>query len=132
MQAHIITCTLALALLSATPARAETPQDMLSGYQAGVANFKGFSAERGQALYQNTQGGDWSCSSCHTKNPLAEGKHAVTGKRIAALSPNANPDRFTNPGKTEKWFKRNCNDVLKRECSPQEKGDLLTYLISLK
>lgn len=59
------------------------------------------------------------------------GKHSVTGKPIDPLAPAANPERFTNPAKVEKWFKRNCKDVLKRECTPQEKGDVLTYLLSI-
>jgi hypothetical protein len=32
----------------------------------------------------------------------------------------------------EKWFKRNCNDVAGRACTALEKGDVLTYLLSLK
>jgi len=32
----------------------------------------------------------------------------------------------------EKWFKRNCNDVLGRACSAQEKADFTAYMISLK
>jgi hypothetical protein len=29
----------------------------------------------------------------------------------------------------EKWFKRNCNDVLARACTPAEKADVLAYLL---
>jgi hypothetical protein len=29
-------------------------------------------------------------------------------------------------------FARNCNDVVGRECTLQEKGDVLTWLLSLK
>jgi hypothetical protein len=32
----------------------------------------------------------------------------------------------------EKWFKRNCGDVLGRVCTPAEKGDVIAYLNSLK
>ena len=46
--------------------------------------------------------------------------------------PPANPDRFSDAATTEKWFRRNCNDVLGRECTPQEKGDVLTWLLSLR
>jgi hypothetical protein len=32
----------------------------------------------------------------------------------------------------EKWFKRNCSDVLGRACSAQEKGDLLAWLATVR
>ena len=117
-------------------AYAETPQNFLDTFAQEAKTqdpaFKGFSAKAGEAFYKNKHGGDWSCSSCHTDNPAAEGKHTVTGKLIQPLSPNANPARFTDAAKVNKWFKRNCNDVLKRECTPEEKGNLLTYLLSVK
>jgi hypothetical protein len=47
------------------------------------------------------------------------------------MAPSVNPARFTNTSKVEKWFKRNCKDVLNRECTAQEKGDVITYLMSL-
>jgi hypothetical protein len=34
--------------------------------------------------------------------------------------------------KTEKWFRRNCNDVMHRECSPAEKADVIGWLRTLK
>jgi hypothetical protein len=34
--------------------------------------------------------------------------------------------------KVDKWFKRNCKDVLSRECTAIEKADVLAYLIGLK
>lgn len=39
--------------------------------------------------------------------------------------------RYTDPADVEKWFKRNCADVLSRECTPTEKSELLAYLLSL-
>lgn len=127
---------LALMLLLAAPVRAETPQQFLEEYrQAAKAQnpqFKGFSASAGETFFRNPHGGDWSCASCHTDNPAATGKHAVTSKVIKPISPNANPERFTDPAKVNKWFKRNCNDVLKRECTPEEKGNVLTYLLTVK
>lgn len=124
-----------LSMLSAV-GHAATPKSFLDGYaqEAKAQNpaFKGFSAKAGESFYKQTHGGDWSCSSCHTENPTATGKHAVTNKTIQPLSPNANPERFTDEAKVNKWFKRNCNDVLKRECTPEEKGNLLTYLLTVK
>mgnify|MGYP002148010371 CR=1 FL=1 len=57
---------------------------------------------------------------------------ANTGKTISALAPAFNPERFTDPAKSEKWFRRNCNDVLARECTAAEKADMLAWLVSLK
>lgn len=123
-------------IFSATSSFAETPQNFLEEYrQAAKAQnpgFKGFSATAGESFYQNKHGGEWSCASCHTDNPANAGKHVVTGKVIQPMSPNANPERFTDAAKVNKWFKRNCNDVLKRECTPEEKGNMLTYLLSVK
>ena len=59
-------------------------------------------------------------------------RHASTGKAISPLAPAFNPKRFSDAAKTEKWFRRNCNDVVGRECSNAEKADLLAWLISLK
>ena len=78
------------------------------------------------------QGGEWSCASCHGTPPTAQGKHANTGKVIAPLAPAFNAKAFTDSAKVDKWVKRNCNDVLSRECSAGEKADVLAYLNSLK
>lgn len=64
--------------------------------------------------------------------PTTPGRHASTGKTIAPLAPAANPERFTDTAKVEKWFRRNCKDVLSRECTATEKADVLAYLTSLK
>jgi hypothetical protein len=36
------------------------------------------------------------------------------------------PSRFSDNKKVEKWFRRNCDDVFKRECTALEKGDFPT------
>ncbi|MFP5443986.1 MAG: DUF1924 domain-containing protein, partial [Betaproteobacteria bacterium] len=35
---------------------------------------------------------------------------------------------FTDTAKVDKWFRRNCNDVLSRECTAMEKADVLAYV----
>ena len=40
--------------------------------------------------------------------------------------------RITDMNKVDNWFKRNCKDVLNRACTPQEKGDVLTYLLTIR
>ncbi|MDH4191207.1 MAG: DUF1924 domain-containing protein [Betaproteobacteria bacterium] len=93
--------------------------------------FGGFSAERGASFYRNRHGGEWSCASCHTGDPSAVGRHAVTRKAIQPLAPAANAARFADAAKTEKWFRRNCNDVLKRACTAREKGDFIAFVSSV-
>ncbi len=89
-------------------------------------------ATRGRSFFTAKHGGEWSCASCHGTPPTSPGKHASTGKRIEPLAPAFNPMAFTDQAKVEKWFRRNCKDVLSRECSAQEKADVLAYLTSLK
>lgn len=123
-------------LLLAGAAAAEVPPDYLRSLdadaRANAAGFPGFSAARGAAWFNSRHGTDWSCATCHTDNPLASGRHATTGRSIAPLAPAANPERLTDTAKIEKWFRRNCNDVLGRACTPTEKGDVIAYLTSLK
>lgn len=128
-----------LAVLAATlalPARAETPADFLRSFEAAArqeqAGFAGFSAARGATFFKATHGREWSCASCHSHNPATTGRHAKTDKPIAPLAPAANAERFTRAAKVEKWFQRNCNDVLGRACTSAEKGDVLAYLMSIK
>lgn len=89
-------------------------------------------AERGKAFFGSRHGNELSCASCHGSPPTAAARHASTGKPIAALAPAFNAERFTDTAKVDKWFKRNCKDVLSRECSAAEKADLLAYLVGLK
>lgn len=125
---------LTILLLASAPALAGSPAELLSSYEAAAraaAPTFSSSAERGAALYAKRVG-DASCASCHTPDPRAAGKHARTGKRIEPLAPAANPQRFMDAAKVEKWFRRNCSDVFARECSAAEKADLVRHLIDLK
>jgi cytochrome c553 len=89
-------------------------------------------AERGRVFFSARHGGEWSCASCHGTPPTNAGKHASTGKTIAPLAPAFNPKAFTDSARVDKWFRRNCKDVLSRECSAQEKADVMAYLIRLQ
>jgi mono/diheme cytochrome c family protein len=121
--------SLLLALASGA-ALAATPAELLAGYtaQAGAPA----QAARGQAFFTSKHGKDWTCASCHGAVPTQAGKHASTGKPITTLAPAFNPERFSDPAKVEKWFRRNCNDVADRVCTPAEKADVLAWLISLR
>ena len=120
----------ALIVSSAVHAAETTPLAQLQ-YWSAQAGAPG-SAAKGQTFFNAKHGGEWSCASCHGMPPTAQGKHANTGKVIAPLAPAFNAKAFTDGAKVDKWFKRNCNDVLTRECSATEKADVLAYLNSLK
>lgn len=121
---------LMLAAALAGTAWAGTPQEQLSALSAQAGRSP--NVAQGQQFFNAKHGREWSCASCHNAQPTGEGKHANTGKSISALAPAFNPERFTDPAKSEKWFRRNCNDVLARECTPAEKADVLAWLMSLK
>jgi Domain of unknown function (DUF1924) len=114
----------------ASVARAAVPTDLLADYtrQAGAPAVPA----RGQQLFTTPHGRDWSCASCHGAVPTQTGRHASTTKPIDAMAPAFNAQRFTDAAKSEKWFRRNCNDVLGRECSAGEKADVLAWLVTLK
>lgn len=107
-----------------------TPAEQLNHWsaQAGAPG----NVDKGRVFFNAKHGGEWSCASCHGTPPTKEGKHANTGKSIAPLAPAFNPKAFTETAKVDKWFRRNCKDVLSRECSAAEKADVLAYLNSLK
>ncbi len=119
---------------AAPPAHAETPGDMIAGYtQEAVRNQPGFaaSAERGRTFFVrkwNVTDKMPSCAACHGEQPIAEGSHVITAKSIKPLAPAANPERFSSLAKVEKWFRRNCTEVVGRECSAAEKADFVQFL----
>lgn len=97
-------------------------------------NFVAFSAARGEALHRTRHNGGKpdtpACTSCHGDNPRAGGQ-TRTGKAIDPIAVSITPARYTDAAKVEKWFRRNCNEVLGRECTPREKGDWITYMMGL-
>jgi cytochrome c553 len=133
-----ITATiLTLSLTLATACFAGPREDLLGRYatdaKAADPAFAGFSAARGETLHQKKFAGgkpDTSaCASCHGSDPRGAGR-SPTGKTIEPVAISATPTRYTDAAKVEKWFKRNCNEVLGRECTPSEKGDWLSYVMS--
>ena len=124
-----------LAMAITTVALAATPVDeLLSEYrQQGATNFSAAAGKAfwNQAVRPSSAATDRSCATCHTADLSQSGKHAVTGKEIKPLAPSVMSKRLTNPTKMRKWLKRNCEWVRGRECTVQEKGDVLTYLKDL-
>ncbi len=125
-------------LLVSFASHAETPQQIRQIYAAeATAQQAGFTpaAKRGEALFrQRFSNNDKmpACTSCHTESPLNAGQHAITGKSIRPLAVAANAERFTDSAKVEKWFGRNCKEVLGRACTPAEKVDFVTYMSEVR
>lgn len=107
---------------------ASVADDMIASYLGQGATAP--DAARGKALWMERHG-ERSCTSCHGSNLSLPGKHARTGKLIQPMAPSANPERYTRARKIEKWFLRNCKWTLGRECTVQEKADMLTFLKQL-
>ncbi len=120
--------------MGAGTALAGSPKALLQRYakQAGIS-VNDFSAARGRAFFLARHKGGKpatpSCSTCHTQNPRNAGK-TRTGKRIKPMALSRTPGRFSDPKKVEKWFRRNCRSVLGRACTPREKGDFITFMMS--
>jgi hypothetical protein len=97
--------------------------------------FTNFSIENGEKLFRservNSKGDKISCMTCHTENPKAIGRTRAN-KDISPIAPIANSQRFTDLAKVEKWFLRNCKDVLDRECTTLEKGNFIKFMMSIK
>jgi hypothetical protein len=105
---------------------------------AEFAKFKAegannFSADQGKLNWNNVviskEGEKRACVTCHGTDPNKSGLHATTQKIIEPMSLSVNPERFADIKKMEKWFKRNCEWAWSRECTAQEKGDILKYLM---
>lgn len=155
------TMLLVICALVAPVGAATEPEDFLAAY-AGMAKlddpgFRGFSGERGKAFYFRKHtiedGSELSCASCHHADPrkgtiahrgefpcrachiamhkAPDGRAAVR-REIPPFAPSANPDRFTNEWQVESWFGWNCRLLLGRECTPVEKGDLITWLMTIE
>ena len=127
------------ALFFAGSVFAASPNAQMNAMLDGLKKESGvqsFSAEEGKKLLNakrvhSQKKEERSCTTCHTSNPAASGKTPV-GKVIEPMSQAVNKERFTDPKKVDKWFKRNCEWVLERECTPKEKGDFITYMTTLK
>ena len=132
-----ILATLSLLLISIA-GHAETPQQIRQIYTSEAsAQQAAFapSAKRGESLFrQRFALNDKmpACTSCHTDSPLNAGQHAVTGKSVKPLAVAANAERFADPAKVEKWFGRNCKEVVGRACTPAEKADFVTYMSEVR
>jgi hypothetical protein len=127
--------TLVAVLMFSAPLAAQaTPATDALFQRYAAEGAKSFSAETGKALWNGKQPGNGgkenACTDCHGLDLKADGKHAKTQKPIKPMAASANSGRYTQEKKVEKWFKRNCKWTWGRECTAQEKGDILTYLLA--
>jgi mono/diheme cytochrome c family protein len=116
----------------ADPRRDTILADLLAQARQAEPGFTGFSAERGAALHQAThtggKQGTGSCTACHGTSPQGTGQTRAR-KTIEPMAVSKHPARYTDKATVEKWFTRNCQDVLGRACTAKEKGDFLTYMM---
>lgn len=130
--ALLLLCTVALSAAAAAGER----EDLIARYtaeaRAADAAFAGFSAARGETLHRARHAGGKAdtpaCTSCHGDDARAAGRTRA-GKAIEPMAASVSPTRYTDSAKVEKWFKRNCTEVLGRECSAREKGDWLAWMM---
>lgn len=134
----ILVALLGLTALNAN-ADVETAQKLADKYAVIAKNITptstGLSGDDGKAFFNREltiKGKPVACASCHTANPADTGKHVVTGKPIRPLAPAANEKRFASIDKVEKNFTKHCNDIIGRDCTAQEKGNFIAYLLTVK
>jgi hypothetical protein len=123
----------ALALCWCATASADPVEDLLQQFKAqGAGNFSVAAGEQlwDRAVTDPKTGEVRRCSLCHSNDLRRIGKHATTGKQIEPLAPSVNHERLADKAKIEKWLARNCKWTLGRECTPQEKGDVLVMIRS--
>ena len=116
-----------------------TAQKLADKYAVIAKNINpastGLSASDGKNFFNREltiKGKQVACASCHTANPADSGKNIVTSKPIQPLAPSANEKRFTSVDTVEKKFTEHCNDIIGRDCTAQEKGNFIAYLLTVK
>jgi hypothetical protein len=130
----------ALGLFSASafadPASAQKLADKYAVIAKNInPEYKGLSADAGKAFFTREltiRGKQIACASCHTTNPANPGKHIVTKKPIKPLAPSANPERFSDVAKVEKNFEKHCLEIIGRDCTAEEKGNYIAYMLTVK
>ena len=133
MKQYLTPTLLTLGIVVASASMAAPVDEILAGYAKAGAKP---TLEAGRALWTKEYpdpdtGGKRTCSTCHGPDLHKTGKHIKTGKPIDPLAPSVNAKRLQDAAEVEKWFKRNCTWTAGRECTAQEKADILTYLRTL-
>jgi hypothetical protein len=140
---------------------AGSPEEIVAHYaelaKQEDPGFSGFSAERGREVYFRKgviRGvGEVSCARCHRPDPrelivahetdiLCRACHVIHDeehpapkgakkRKIEPLAPSHGYNRLTDPDTVDIFLTLNCKLTFKRECTALEKGDVLTWLISV-
>ncbi len=121
------------AVAGANPGRDAILAELSAQAKDQASGFAGFDAGRGDVLFRHRHTGGKpatpACTSCHGPSPIQAGETRA-GKVIDPLAVSRTPERYSDPEKVAKWFRRNCNSVLGRECTAREKGDFITFMTS--
>jgi len=117
-------------MASSLAGASELEQLMNEYRQQGAAMV---SAAAGEKLWNSEfkdpgSGQPRSCAVCHGNDLTGAGKHVQTDKPIEPMAVSVNSRRLTEAKAIKKWLKRNCKWTLGRECTAQEKADVLTYI----
>lgn len=115
-----------LLVSSGTAQASDAVQQLLDAWRPQVE--RDFAADQGERVWYRETGESRSCTSCHTDSIFIKGRHQKTGKVIEPMAPSVNPERLTEVKKINKWFLRNCKWTFGRECTLQERGDVLVWL----
>ncbi|MCP5162173.1 MAG: DUF1924 domain-containing protein [Hahellaceae bacterium] len=123
---------MALASFAAIAGESAIKQLLTDYQQQGAGNFD---SARGQRLWESRVADSESfalrsCTTCHGADLKKPGQHVKTKKAIEPMAPSANATRLRKQAEIEKWLLRNCKWTFGRECSAQEKGDMLVFLQS--
>ena len=121
----------ALSALAAPAAQQAIIDQYAAEAKKADPGFKGFNADAGKefffAKHTGGTGEADACTGCHTTDPKKAGETRA-GQAIDPIDVSVNPSRYTDPAKVEKWFGRNCDTVLGRECTVIEKGNFLAFI----
>lgn len=128
---------LVVLILAASAALSPAQVLVLNRYVAAAnaePGYSGPSVERGRAFFFASHAAGKAdtpgCTSCHATDLTGPGQTRA-GKPIEPMAPSVVPTRYTDAPTVEKWFRRNCSDVLGHECTAAEKADVLTFLLGL-
>lgn len=128
---NVLTAAVFISPFSVVMAENPVVDKLLQSYQSQGASEG--NALNGQQFWNKTFPGEApfterSCNTCHSDNLKNTGKHVRTGKALKPLAPTSNVTSLTDEKKIIKWLKRNCIWTTGRECSVQEKADILTFI----
>ena len=132
MRTYMLMIVIMLGWTIAPAAVAMTPvEELLHEYrQQGATEFNVSAGKTfwNQSFHPADAQQERRCATCHTTDLRQSGRHVTTGKEIKPLAPSVTAKRLTNTDKMRKWLDRNCKWTLGRECTAQEKGNVLMYL----